>query len=105
MFAVLYTFKIKEGREVEFIQSWTSLTALIYQNEGSYGSKLHRDSNGDFVAYALWPDKETWKNAGSKLPNEADEFRLMMKDSCLKIETKYELEEVNNLLKDKPFSS
>lgn len=103
MFSVLYSFKVKEGREEDFIQSWKSLTELIYRYEGSFGSKLHKDQNGNFIAYAMWPDRETWKGSGDKLPNEANEFRELMRNNCLKIETEYKLDEVEDLIKESPF--
>ena len=105
MFAVIYTFKVKPGEESELIEGWKGLTKLIYQYEGSLGSKLHRNQDGDFVAYAQWPTKEVWENAGSNLPKEeSDKFRAQMKNSSFKIETKYELEMVEDLTMDKVFN-
>ena len=103
MFSVLYLFKVKEGKEIEFVQSWKSLTQLIYQFEGSFGSKLHKDTHGNYIAYAAWPNKETWENSGSNLPEEANEFGELMRDSCSIIDTEYELEEVKDLIKSHPF--
>ena len=74
---------------------------MIYKYEGSFGSKLHKDQSNNYVAYALWPDRTTWENAGSNLPKKAKEFSTMMRDSCIKIETKYELEEIEDLIKSK----
>lgn len=102
MFSVIYTFKVKPGKETELIEGWTNLTKLIYSHEGSLGSRLHKTMKGDFVAYAQWPDKDTWKNAGSNLPPEADRFRQMMKASCESILTEYEMEVVTDLIKIKP---
>lgn len=105
MFSVIYTFKVKAGQEKALMESWKGLTHLIYKYEGSLGSKLHRDQNGNFVAYAQWPSKEVWENAGSKLPKqETDRFRKQMKNSCIQIETEYELDLVEDLTKDKVFN-
>ncbi len=98
MFSVIYTFKVEPDLEKKFIENWIGLTQLIYTYEGSLGSKLHRDQNGRFVAYAQWPSKEVWENAGSKLPKEsADSFRKGMKESYLEMDTKYELEMIVDL--------
>ena len=98
MFSVIYTFKVKPDLEKKFIENWIGLTQLIYSHEGSLGSKLHRDQKGNFVAYAQWPSKEVWENAGSKLPRElADNFRKGMKESYFEMETKYELEMIADL--------
>lgn len=102
MFAVIYSFKVKKGRDKDFIKGWESLTKLIYQYEGSLGSRVHSLGEGKYLAYAQWPSKEIWANAGSKIPESADEFRLLMKDSCERIETEYEMDVVVDLIKTEP---
>jgi heme-degrading monooxygenase HmoA len=98
MFSVIYTFKVKPELEKKFIENWIGFTQLIYEHEGSLGSKLHRDQNGNFVAYAQWPSEEVWKNAGSNLPKEsADAFRNGMKESYLEMKTEYKLEMIVDL--------
>lgn len=101
MFAVIYRFEIKENKESEFITAWTELTELIYKYEGSLGSRLHLKRDGVYIAYAQWPNKETWKNAGDELPDFANEVRVRMRESCTKIETLHELECITDLLKSK----
>ena len=101
MFAVLYRFTINENMESQFIDAWKQLTQLIYEYEGSLGSRLHKQNDGNYFAYAQWPDKETWKKSGSKLPDSADEARKVMRESCSKIETLYELNCTADLLKSK----
>lgn len=104
MFSVIYTFKVKPGLEEGFIESWVGLTQLIYSNGGSLGSKLHKAQNGNYVAYAQWPSREAWESSGSKLPiGEAKIFRDQMRSSCSEIETKYELELIEDLTKVKKF--
>jgi len=97
-FAVIYSFKVKPGREKDFLNGWKGLTDLIYANEGSFGSRLHLNEDGDYIAYALWPDKETWDNSGDKLPEEADVFSKLMKESCSEISTVYKMEIVADWL-------
>ena len=102
-FTVLYSFKTIEGKEDDFINSWTELTKLIYKYEGSYGSRLHKVDNHLFVGYAQWTDKETWKLSGDKLPEIANEFRKQMRESCSEIKTEYEMNLVQDLLKEKRY--
>lgn len=102
MFVAIYSFKVKENCEEAFIQSWEDLTKLIYQFENSLGSRIHRKSKNEFIAYAQWPDKETWENSGSNMPEKANSIRKIMKDSCEEISTIHELEMVSDLLKSKP---
>ena len=98
MFAVIYIFKVKSGEEEQFISSWKGLTKLIYKHEGSKGSRLHKSKDLEYIAYAQWPSKEKWKNAGENLPTEADKFRKDMRDACIDITTKYELDLIDDLL-------
>ncbi len=101
MFAVIYQFEVNEGREHEFMGAWKELTQLIYEFEGSLGSRLHKQKDCTFLAYAQWPDRETWKNSGNKLPNSADKVRRTMRECCTRIKTLYELDCVEDLLKSK----
>ncbi|MFN4151943.1 MAG: antibiotic biosynthesis monooxygenase family protein, partial [Candidatus Sericytochromatia bacterium] len=94
-------FKVIEGKENDFIKVWSDLTNLIYEFEGSYGSRLHKSNNQTFIAYAQWPDKETWENSGSNLPDIANNLRKQMKECCSEIKTEYQLNIVQDLLKDK----
>ncbi len=75
-FSVVYTFKIKEGKESEFIQNWKDLTILFYEYEGSLGSRLHKVEENFFMAYALWPNKKTFDEASNKLPSEVNELKF-----------------------------
>ncbi len=74
------------------------MTLLIREYEGGLGSRLHQCSDTDYVAYAQWPDENTWTNAGANLPESATEIRKQMKDSCEEMKTIYQMEMVDNLL-------
>lgn len=99
MFVAIYRFEVKQGKEDVFIKAWHDLTELIYKYEGSLGSRLHKDDNGIYIAYAQWPDRKTWENAGNKLPEKANNIRNTMRIACNTIETVYELDCVDDLLK------
>ena len=98
MFAVIYSFEVKQDRKNDFENSWRELTRLIFKYEGSFGSRLHKESEHRYIAYAVWPDRETWANSGDKLPKEANEVRRMMIESCTEIKTIHELSMVDDLL-------
>ena len=98
MFAVIYTFEVHPDKDAIFIESWKNLTQLIYQYEGSLGSRLHKKNNEQYIAYAQWPDRKTWENSGSKLPEEANEYRKKMKEACVSISTQHELQMIEDLL-------
>ncbi len=99
-FSIIYSFRVLEGKEQDFINSWTALTNLFYVFAGSYGSRLHKADGLLFIAYAQWPNRETFDQAGDKLPEEAIEHRQQLRASCSEIKTEFELAEiVKDLLK------
>ncbi len=103
MFAVIYTFEVYPNKDAIFIEGWRNLTQLIYQYEGSLGSRLHKKVMVLYIAYAQWPDRKTWENSGSKLPEEAKEHRKKMKEACVSISTQHELLMIEDLLAKNPF--
>lgn len=91
VFVVVYRFQTRAGREADFLQAWKGLTGMIRDHTGSWGSRLHRASAGDFVAIAQWPDRASW-SAARALPPDAERLRAVMRDACETIETLHELE-------------
>ena len=67
--------------------------------EGGLGSRLHKQNNNQYIAYAQWPDKLTWENAGNNLPEKSKSIRQSMREACQLIETLYKLDVVDELLK------
>ena len=65
-FCVLYRWKIVPGKEKQFRRAWEILTREIRDHEGGLGSRLHRASDGTWVAYAQWPNRQTWEEAAVK---------------------------------------
>lgn len=63
MFVAVYWWRVHPGKEDQFRKAWRRGTELITAIYGSYGSRLHQDGDGRFVAYAEWPDEETWRAA------------------------------------------
>lgn len=57
-FAVLYRWRLHEGREQDFIATWTRISELLYTRHGSWGSRLHRGPDGLWYSYAQWPSAE-----------------------------------------------
>lgn len=103
-FTVIYSFQVTNGREADFIKTWTELTRLIYRYAGSYGSRLHKNTNQLFIALAQWPDRETWQNANDNLPDSAKEIWKQMNEYCSKIRTEFELTTVCDLLQSNQYN-
>jgi len=97
MFVAVYEFEIKDGKDNEFRASWFKLTQGIYRECGSLGSRLHTtEKQNVFIAYAQWPDKETWqKNIGVHLGIHSTEYikaRTDMQACLVSCKTLYKLE-------------
>lgn len=60
---VLYRWRLKSELEGSFIEAWSRITGLLQERGGSYGSRLHRGSDGLWYGYAQWPDGETRQRA------------------------------------------
>jgi heme-degrading monooxygenase HmoA len=84
-FAVIYRWKVNPSKEEQFWLAWEEVTKAIRQFDGGLGSRLHKASDGTWLAYAQWPSREMWKRAGGAgdrvktamhLLNDAIEERL-----------------------------
>jgi hypothetical protein len=80
--SVLYFFDVKEDQEQVFIENWIKLTALIYEYQGSLGSRLHKTEDGRYYRYAMWPNKELWEQDWSNMPHEANKYSDAMSGAC-----------------------
>ena len=58
MIATFFRWKVRAGEEEQFRAAWNDSTRY-YLGQGSNGSSLWRDGDGNFCAFALWPDRET----------------------------------------------
>lgn len=99
MIAVILKFKVKPNHTEIFIDHWKQLTEFIYEYENSLGSRLHKESDSVFIAYAQWPDRDTLNDPDSRLPCEALEVRQRMRNACESIEKLFELELTEDLLR------
>lgn len=78
----MFEFVVKNGFEEQFLSAWPRTTQGIYLFKGSLGSRLHRDKNGAFIAYAQWPDEQTYRKASSiEMSEKYEKQRQLMRDS------------------------
>jgi heme-degrading monooxygenase HmoA len=103
MFCVIYTFTVKPGYENEFRQHWSAVTQSFYHHAGSLGSRLHRASTGEYIAYAQWQTRAQWEQQGNRSDAELQTHRQAMRDVCEKIEVLYELEMTDDWLQGKVY--
>ncbi len=107
MFVVMFEFVVKPGCEDAFLQHWPKTTQGIYLFCGSLGSRLHRNENGEFIAYAQWPDKATWEKAAEvAMSDEYESHRQAMRDALNLEETRilYKMEVDIDYLQRRPFN-
>lgn len=64
-FCVIYRFRVAPDKEDSFVRAWSELTHAIRDQRGGLGSRLHLGEDGVWVAYAQWPDRETWERSRS----------------------------------------
>ena len=75
MFCVVYKWNVKPGREAEFRDTWRIITKAIFEQHGSFGSRLHSNEDGSWVAYAQWPDRDHWENHSETLGVELTQLK------------------------------
>lgn len=87
----LYRWKIRLGSQRQFEQNWSIVTNAIKCQCGSFGSRLHLATNGDYVGYAQWPDRAAREKC--ELDKSTLEARKLMReavevsypDECLEV--------------------
>jgi heme-degrading monooxygenase HmoA len=81
VFVAIYCWRIKPGTEEQFREGWRRVTETLYRHQGSLGSRLHRNFDGTWVAYAQWPDRKHWEKTQKAGAESAKEGLQMMRDS------------------------
>jgi len=98
MHCIIYRFKVKAGVESDFIEAWRELTQLYLDHARALGSRLHDLGNGEYLAYAQWPNAETRAKANNLLPEESKRWGEQMRQSCESMETLHRMEVLLDLL-------
>lgn len=83
-FAVVYRWRLVEGKEEQFRAAWERVTLALLTHRGALGSRLHRTEDDTWLAYAQWPDRETWQRSRDAEPIDAaslDQMRDAVKES------------------------
>jgi heme-degrading monooxygenase HmoA len=101
MFAVIYQWRVIPGLEAQFEEGWRRGTEAIAREFGGWGSRLHRGEGNTYVAYAQWPDEESWRRAlETRMVHSDDRARQMYRDAIEpgSFETVFALPVVSDLL-------
>jgi hypothetical protein len=70
MFAVIYKGHIYPEAEEKYKKRWNQIATYFIEHRGAIGSCLHKATDGQWVAYSRWPDKET---RDASWPKEGEE--------------------------------
>ena len=81
MFVAIYCWRIKPGMEDQFREGWRRVTEAFYHHHGSLGSRLHRNFDGTWFAYAQWPDRKHWERAREAGAGGVTDALQMMRES------------------------
>ena len=65
--------------ESQFEKNWSIVTEAIWNECGSYGSRLHLAENGEYVGYAQRPDVATREKC--ELSEASVQARQLMRDA------------------------
>jgi len=76
-FCVVYQFKVRSGSADRFRQGWTRMTEEVHKNRNGLGSRLHLADDGWWIAYAQWPNRETWERSRKTATLDADAEQMM----------------------------
>jgi heme-degrading monooxygenase HmoA len=69
--AVLYRWKLKSGKDEDFVAAWERHAQVLCTESGMIGSRLHKADDGTFVAYSYWPSRKAWEKAQVEPPKSA----------------------------------
>ena len=82
MFIAVYRWKVKPGMEEQFREGWRRGTVAIRRMHNSFGSRLHKTAEGDFVGYAQWPTREKWQAVyDAHFPHDDKEASRLFRDA------------------------
>jgi len=103
----MFEFVVKDGCEDQFLTSWPVVTQGIYLFKGSLGSRLHKNINGEYIAYAQWPDQAAWQaSANIEMSADYEQQREMMREALNLESTKvlYQMEVEIDYLQRRAFT-
>ena len=97
MLTIIYAFKVKEGKQMQFEAAWTALTTYILKNCKSLGSRLHRESSLQYIAYAQWPSQIIFEQAQKHSSAEMKTLKLKLQNTCIEVQKLHSLNTITDL--------
>ncbi len=76
MIAILYQWRLVPGKESQFAEAWTVITACL-KKQGALGSALFDGPDDTVFAIARWPDLQTRQDSSARLA-DPENYTLMI---------------------------
>jgi quinol monooxygenase YgiN len=96
-FVAIYRWRLDSAKVDQFLKAWADVTRGIKSKRGGLGSKIHREDDGTYVAYAQWPSREAWTHS-SQLPSVDPDASKAMADAVLETFPSLLLDPIEDLL-------
>ena len=96
-FVAIYRWRLDSEKVDQFLKAWADVTRGIKSQRGGLGSKIHREDDGTYIAYAQWPSREAWTES-SQLPSVDPAASKLMADAVLETLPSLYLDPLEDLL-------
>jgi len=103
MFCALLKFTVKTDYEDQFRQHWLAVTQWYYRHAGSLGARLHRASNGEYIAYTQCVSRDQWEQQRDMSDAELQAHRQAMRECCEAVEVLYEMDVTDDWLQSEVY--
>ncbi len=80
MYCVIYKFEVKSDALNKFVEAWHQVSLELISRMGSLGARLHKSQENTLIAYAQWPDQESWQNGHEFIEQQTALLKL---DNCM----------------------
>lgn len=77
MYSAFYHWRIKPGREQDFVRLWSEGTLLFRDEQNTLGSRLHKADDGTYFAYAQWPSADMFHGPRTLSPHHTQVLKDM----------------------------
>jgi heme-degrading monooxygenase HmoA len=98
MIYVIYEFKCTPENQESFIRLWREATQVIRNNHGSLGSRLHHAGDSTYIAYAAWPDEETFTHAQQAPCKEVEDAIKNMRATLIESKRLHVMRPIEDML-------
>ena len=85
MFVTFYQWRIKMGKQEQFIRAWTEMTENLKSETPQLSALLGQTPQGSFIATVYWPNQQAWE--GQNVKNIDTLLQSLLMDSIEEVES------------------